>query len=63
MSTETADHHVKAAEHHEHASRHHKKAAKHHRAGDHEKAAHHATSRMGTIHTLRITLQRPQKLT
>jgi hypothetical protein len=36
------EHHESAAEHHESAAEHHREAAKHYKAGDHEKAAHHA---------------------
>ena len=42
MSTQGAEHHIKAAEHHEHAARHHKEAAEHYAGGNHEKAAYHA---------------------
>jgi hypothetical protein len=43
MSKKAADHHKKASEHFTQAAKHHGEAAKHHEAGNHEKAAHHAT--------------------
>jgi len=45
----------KAAEHHTHAARHHSEAAKHHEAGNHEKAAHHAPTRlMATLRRVKL---------
>lgn len=42
MSTQGADHHIKAAEHHEHAARHHRVAAEHYAGRNDERAAYHA---------------------
>jgi hypothetical protein len=41
------EHHEQAAQHYEHAAKYHREAAKHHKAGNHEKAAHHARIAFG----------------
>ena len=41
------EHHEHAAQHYEQAAKHHREAAKHHKAGNHEKAAHHARIAFG----------------
>ena len=41
------EHHEHAAQYYEQAAKHHREAAKHHKAGNHEKAAHHARIAFG----------------
>jgi hypothetical protein len=47
MSKQAAKHHKKASEHFAKAAHHHGEAAKQHQAGNHERAAHHASIARG----------------
>ena len=47
MSTQAAEQHEKAAEQYGHAARQYKEAVEHHKAGNYEKAVHHAHTMRG----------------